>query len=69
MANESRQLYQAFIKKGMPKEDAFFAVLDHFNDQHWEDRNRYHDRIKNLETDNAELKAKLADLVPNSESV
>ena len=42
MASESRQLYQMFIKKGMQKEDAFFAVFDHFNEQHWFDRNRYH---------------------------
>jgi hypothetical protein len=46
-----------FIKKGMQKEDAFFAVLDHFNDQHWHDRNRYHERIKTLEERVAELKA------------
>lgn len=50
MANESRQLYHAFIKKGMPKDEAFFAVLDHFNDLHWHDRNRYDERIKKLES-------------------
>jgi hypothetical protein len=49
MANDARQLYQTFIKCGMQKEDAFFAVLDHFNKQHWEDRDRYHTRIKELE--------------------
>lgn len=49
MANESRQLYQAFIKKGMPKDEAFFAVIDHFNELHWHDRNRYDERIKQLE--------------------
>jgi hypothetical protein len=64
MANESRQLYQVFIKKGMQKEDAFFAVLDHFNDQHWQDRNRYHERITALETDNSDLKDKFARLAP-----
>jgi hypothetical protein len=55
MANNSRQLYQMFIKKGMQKEDAFFAVIDHFNDQHWHDRDRYHERIKQLESQVAKL--------------
>lgn len=50
MANESRQLYHAFVKKGMPKEDAFFAVIDHFNTQHWHDRDRYDERIRRLES-------------------
>jgi hypothetical protein len=44
-----------FIKKGMQKEDAFFATLDHFNAQHWSDRNRYHERIKTLEDEVAKL--------------
>jgi hypothetical protein len=55
MANQSRQLYQMFIKKGMQKEDAFLAVLDHFNDQHWQDRDQYHARIKELEAKHAKL--------------
>jgi len=55
VANESRQLYPMFIKKGMQKEDAFFATLDHFNAQHWSDRNRYHERIKTLEDEVAKL--------------
>ena len=49
MSNGARHRYQTFIKRGMPKEDAFFAVLDHFNEQHWLDRDRYHERIKQLE--------------------
>lgn len=57
VANSSRQLYQAFIKRGMGKEDAFFAVLDHFNGLHWHDRDRYDERIKALEAENARLKA------------
>ena len=69
MANDSRHLYQMFIKKGMPKEDAFFAVLDHFNDLHWQDRNRYHERIKVLEADNARLKADHTELDKASEQV
>jgi hypothetical protein len=56
--NQSRQLYQTFIKKGMQKDEAFFAVLDTFNDQHWSDRNRYHERIKKLETEVARLKSR-----------
>ncbi|QEL14762.1 hypothetical protein [Limnoglobus roseus] len=30
MTNSSRVLYQAFLKKGLSKEDAFFAVIDHY---------------------------------------
>ena len=55
MRNESRQLYQSFLKKGLQKEDAFLAVLDTFNTQHWYDRDQYHDRIKELEAKVAEL--------------
>jgi hypothetical protein len=62
MANESRILYQGFIKKGMPKEDAFFAVLDHFNEQHWYDRNRYGEEIKRLSEEFMQLKARLSAL-------
>ncbi len=58
MANESRQLYQTFVKKGLSKEDAFFAVIDTFNDQHWHDRNRYHERIKALESEVHRLKTR-----------
>lgn len=49
MGNESRRLYLSFVQKGLSKEDAFFAVIDHFNDLHWHDRNRYHERIRRLE--------------------
>ena len=55
MSNDSRQLYQAFIKRGLQKEDAFFAVIDHFNSLHWHDRNGYHQRIKKMEEKLAEL--------------
>lgn len=55
MANSSRLLYQSFIKKGISKEDAFFAVLDHFNELHWHDQNAYDVRIKQLETRVLEL--------------
>ena len=53
MANESRRLYQSFVKRGMAKEDAFFAVLDHFNELHWHDRDRYDGRIRELERESA----------------
>ena len=58
MANEARQLYQSFIKKGLQKEDAFLAVLDLFNVQHWYDRDRYHERIKSLESEVHRLKTR-----------
>ena len=56
--NPSRQLYQSFLKKGLQKEDAFLAVLDLFNAQHWNDRDRYHERIKTLEAEVHLLKAR-----------
>lgn len=49
MANSSRELYRAFLKKGIPKEDAFFAVLDHYFDLWLADRDRYDERLKRLE--------------------
>jgi hypothetical protein len=55
MANESRQLYQKFIRNGMQKEDALFAVIDHHNEQHWYDRNRYGEEIKRLKARIAKL--------------
>lgn len=58
--NSSRQLYQMFVKKGMQKEDAFFAVLDHFNDQHWSDRNRYGEEIKYLKAEVDALRERIA---------
>lgn len=50
MANQSRQLYQKLLKQGMQKEDAFFAVLDHFNELHWHDRNRASERLAKVES-------------------
>jgi hypothetical protein len=58
MANESLQLYQSFIRKGMQKQDAFFAVIDHFNDLHWHDRNRQGEEIKQLKARVAILEGK-----------
>jgi hypothetical protein len=60
MSNESRRLYQAFTLKGMSKEDAFFAVLDHFRDLHCFDRDRYAEETK-------QLKARIAKLEKASE--
>jgi hypothetical protein len=48
MANNARQLYQVYIKRGMMKEDTFFAIIDHFNELHWHDRNRYGEEIRTL---------------------
>ncbi len=55
MSNESRQLYQTFLKKGMQKDDAFFAIIDHYNSLHWHDRNAHLERIKTLEAKVAKL--------------
>lgn len=58
MANSCKQLHRAFIKRGMTDRDAFYALIDHFNEQHWHDRNAYHKRIKELEAKVAALEAK-----------
>lgn len=55
--NKSKQLFQSFVKKGMTDRDAIFAVIDHFNDLHWHDRDRYDERIKALESRVAALEA------------
>jgi hypothetical protein len=56
MPNSSKLLFQTFVKKGMTDRDAIFAVIDHFNDQHWHDRDAYHKRITELEAEVAKLK-------------
>lgn len=48
MRNSSRQLYQKFLGQGMSKDAAFFAVLDHFNELHWHDRDRVTEENKRL---------------------
>jgi len=49
MLNDSKTLFQSFTTRGMGDRDAIFAVIDHWNKLHWEDRNRYDQRIKELE--------------------
>jgi hypothetical protein len=49
MANDSKTLFQSFVKKGMTDREAFFAVIDHFNQQHFYDRNSQHERLTKLE--------------------
>lgn len=51
----AKPLYQTFLKRGMSKDEAFFAVVDHFNRQHWYDRDLYNERIKSLEDKLARL--------------
>lgn len=48
MASSSRMLFETFRKKGVGEREAFFQVIDHFNEQHWHDRNRYGEEIKAL---------------------
>lgn len=55
MQNSSKTLFQAFVKKGMTDRDAIFAVIDHWNTLHWDDRNR-------LTEENKRLKDRLARL-------
>lgn len=55
--SKSRVLYQKFIAQGMSKDAAFFAVIDHFNEQHWYDRDQHHERIKKLEAKNGDKPA------------
>jgi len=58
MANDSRTLYQGFINRGVSKENSFFAVMDHQNELHYHDRNRYGEEIKQLKERVATLEAK-----------
>ncbi len=62
MANSSRSLFDMFRKKGMPERDAFFAVMDHSNEQHWHDRNRYGDEVKRLTQENKALAERIEKL-------
>lgn len=62
MANDSKTLFQVFTKRGMGENDATFAVIDHWNRLHWEDRNRYGALMKALKDENAELKERVAAL-------
>lgn len=43
--------FEVCKRKGMPDREAFFAVIDHFNSQHWHDRNRYGEEIKQLKAE------------------
>lgn len=56
--NSSRTLYQSFLKKDMEKTAAMFAVIDHFTRLHCFDRDRYDERIKQLEARVSELEKK-----------
>lgn len=47
--NKSIELYRMNLKKGMPKEEAFFATLDHYFGLWLHDRNRYDERLRRLE--------------------
>ena len=49
MANSSRELFHAFVKKGLTDREALFAILDHFAQLHCFDRDRYDERLKKLE--------------------
>lgn len=56
MASSSKMRFEMLRKQGMTDRDAMFAMIDHFNEQHWYDRDRYHARIKELETELAKLR-------------
>lgn len=62
MANSSRELFHAFVKKGLTDREALFAILDHYAQLHCFDRDRYDERVKTLEADNAGLKERLSAL-------
>lgn len=60
MANSSRSLFESFRAKGKAEREAFFAVIDHYNEQHWHDRNRYGEEIRKLKARIDELEQKKA---------
>jgi hypothetical protein len=49
MANDSKTLFQSFVRKGLSDRDALFAVIDHFSQLHCFDRDRYDERVRKLE--------------------
>lgn len=62
MANDAKTLFQSFVKKGLSDRDALYAILDHHAQLHCFDRDRYDERVKKLEEQNAELERRLAAL-------
>lgn len=55
----SFNLYQSFLRKGLSKEQAFFALIDHHNHLHWSDRDRYGELVKKQADEINELKSRL----------
>ena len=64
MANSSLELLKVALKRrGLtgpinPVAEEMCKIIDHFNEQHWHDRDRYDERIKKLEGEIARLKSK-----------
>ena len=55
-----RMRFEALRRQGLSDRDAMLGTIDHFNKQPFEDRDRYHERIKKLEADNVELRRQIA---------
>jgi hypothetical protein len=55
--NDARTLYQGFIMRGVNKENAFFAIIDHFVEMNLHDRNRLNEEIKRLKSRIAKLES------------
>lgn len=58
--SNARSAFEMFKSKGMNDREAMFAMIDHFNEQHWHDRNRYVDEIKNLKSRIEQLESRNA---------
>ena len=62
MPNDSRILFQTFVKKSLTDRDALFAVLDHFRDLHCFDRDHYAKVTEAMLAENQEMKERIAKL-------
>ena len=64
MGNSSLELLKVALKRrGMtgpinPVAEEMCKIIDHYNDQHWHDRNRYGTEIDSLKTRIAQMEGK-----------
>lgn len=55
----SQIMIEKFMKEGITSGRSIAMTIDHFNDQHWYDRDRYGEMIRELKAENQELRSRL----------